>query len=298
MNERYAIDPDAAANADELKLLLDKLGMQTGRFLAKYPDDWTQFLLDRFAAAPPVERKRVVHLLARHKIFALGCGGKSFQRTKTWPENAVAVKSVSPKTFDAIVAPIGNAFGLPTPRDVLYEDHHAWPDGRGDHVSMKAVSYARLAEPLFELSPEVFLVDAYFALRSPTGTPHSRQRRVLQALLKEASKSPICQSIRLILKKSTIGESATNEAALEQDLDKLIFVLDKKEINLEYQILDDVGHGRYLFSIHGGLQFDHGFDEHEANKNHVHWLSEPELSPLLVKFGANSEKWCKSNVER
>jgi hypothetical protein len=54
--------------------------------------------------------------------------------------------------------------------------------------------------------------------------------------------------------------------------------------SVEYELRESVGHGRYLFSRHGGLQFDHGFDEDTRKTNHVHWLALPELEPLLKLY--------------
>jgi hypothetical protein len=55
-------------------------------------------------------------------------------------------------------------------------------------------------------------------------------------------------------------------------------------LGVEFEVRHDVGHGRYLLSIHGGLQFDQGFEEGNKAPNHVHWLSTPELEPLLKRF--------------
>ena len=44
----------------------------------------------------------------------------------------------------------------------------------------------------------------------------------------------------------------------------------------------------YLLGNYTGLQFDHGFDidtrPNGRSKNHVHWMSESELAPLLDRF--------------
>ena len=229
-----------------------------------------------------MEKKRVGELLLRRKAFSLACDGR-FQRTKSWAENAREVKSSAPNTFKAVVGTSTNPFGLPSLQDVLFEDGHAWPPGIGGHVPGTARSYARCAEPLFECSPEVILIDAYFSLRGPDGRGHPRQRRVLQAFLELANASPVCQSIRLVLKRSAIGLLESNEAQLEQDLEQMAQSLGGDKISITYQIGDDVGHGRYLLSVLGGLHFDQGFDEFEHKTNHVKWLSEPELKPLLER---------------
>ena len=45
-----------------------------------------------------------------------------------------------------------------------------------------------------------------------------------------------------------------------------------------------VDHPRFLFSVLGGLKFDHGFDELSGKRNLVSWLSQPVLADLLDQF--------------
>ena len=56
--------------------------------------------------------------------------------------------------------------------------------------------------------------------------------------------------------------------------------------NLEicYIFHKNMNHGRYFFSIKGGLHFDNGFELYTNSNNHVHWLSKHELDPLLDKY--------------
>jgi hypothetical protein len=53
------------------------------------------------------------------------------------------------------------------------------------------------------------------------------------------------------------------------------------------EVITFVNHGRYFFSLKGGLQFDNGFELNSTNHNHVHWLSKNELDPLLDKYTEN-----------
>ena len=40
MNEKFALDPTACCDAQELKYLLEKFGFGQGRFLVGYPVKW------------------------------------------------------------------------------------------------------------------------------------------------------------------------------------------------------------------------------------------------------------------
>ena len=282
MNERYAVDPQSPTDWRELKLLLDRVGLQTGRFLACYPEDWSLFLKQRFADASDMDRKRVSELLLRGK-FAVVCNA-GYKRHLSWVENASAVKSTSPNVFREAVASTGNSLGLKTLQDVLYSEGQDWPSGVGEHVAMAAPDYARCAFPLFELSAEITLVDRFFKLRSENGQKDYRRRNVLQAFFRLAADNPRVQSIRLVIEFPKDCIQKQYELDLEKDIEDLLSGYSKSSFAVELDVRKNVGHGRYLFSIHGGLHFDHGFDEKQGQTNHVHWLSSAELNPLIDRY--------------
>lgn len=282
MNERYAVDPQAPADWRELKLLLDRVGLQSGRFIASFPSDWMLFLKQRFADGSDMDRKRVVELLRRGK-FAVSCDG-GYRRHLSWPENAAAAKLGSPNVFREAVASEGNALGLKTLQDVLYEDGQDWPSGIGEHVRMDATDYAWCAAPLFELSAEITLVDRFFRLRSASGNKDYQRRNVLQAFFKLAAAQRGFQCLRLVLELPPDCIQSRYESDLEKDIEDLLSVYPGSSFAVEFDIRKNVGHGRYLFSIYGGLHFDHGFDEKRGQTNHVHWLSAAELQPLIDRY--------------
>jgi hypothetical protein len=286
MNERYAIDPDAPASSRELKLLLDQFGMQTGRFVCRYPTDWMQLLWHKLQAISPVERARMEDLLARRRGWLVPTD-TPYQSKLSWANNA-AIALQRHQAFAAVIGQPSNGFGWKSVDRVLYDDECALPPGLGAHVPMKATAYAECVRPLFHASAEVFLVDPYFALRDRNGSVDRRRWPVLLALLTEAEKSSDFQTLRIVLEKKQIQQMHGDEKSLVSDLESSRITAGISRINLEYELRDDVGHGRYIFSLHGGLQFDQGFEERRESKNHVHWLSRPELEPLIQEFGRNT----------
>ena len=284
MNERYAVDPDAPSDWRDLKLLLDQVGLQTGRFIAHYPSDWEFFVRKRFANATVLERKRVVELLARRPKVALSCC-EPYRRHLPWTDNALAAKSTSPGAFEDIVSSPKNTAGLKPLQEVLYEDEKDWRSGVGAHVPMQASAYAYCAAPLFELAAEVTMVDRFFRLRTDSGQKDHRRRRVLEAFLHLAAASRDFQCLRIVLERSRTAGTDSSERVLQEDIEVLLEGERANHFAVEYELRDDVGHGRYLLSIHGGLQFDHGFDEDGRKTNHVHWLGLSELDPLLDIYG-------------
>jgi len=92
-----------------------------------------------------------------------------------------------------------------------------------------------------------------------------------------------------------------SEVALPDDLDGKSFEGEferiandagARSVELSYEVLEDRDegdqHARYLLGNYTGLQFDHGFAidfrRDGKSKNHVHWMSESELAPLLDRF--------------
>ena len=57
-----------------------------------------------------------------------------------------------------------------------------------------------------------------------------------------------------------------------------------KHLKVRRALRADVDHPRCLFSIYGGLKFDHGFDELSGKRNLVGWLSQTALADLLDQF--------------
>ncbi len=167
---------------------------------------------------------------------------------------------------------------------MLYDDEASLPEGRGAHVDMRALVYADCARPLLLTSAEVTLVDSYFTLRNKAGKRCHRRWPVLQALLRSAEAAATCQILRLVLQRPQIEATEGSEQGLKDDLMEALCESGAKRIKLDYELRDSVGHGRYLMSIHGGLQFDQGFEESKGKQNHIHWLSKPELDPLLNRF--------------
>lgn len=283
MNERYAVDPAAPADARELKLLLDQFGLQTGRFLARYPQDWPAQLLAQVGKVSEMDRQRVLDLLQRRKASLMPVVAP-FVLGSSWANNA-AIAIESHRAFAGVIGQKPNGFGWPTTEQVLYEDGGGLHQAQGAHVPMKAASYQDCARPLFNASAEVTLIDSYFTLRNKGGRQCHRRWPVMQTILKEAEASGTCQTLRLVLERAQIEATEGTEDQLEQDLEAAIAEARVERVGVEYEVRDSVGHGRYLISIHGGLQFDQGFEESQTGNNHVHWLSTPELEPLLRRFG-------------
>jgi len=281
MNERYAVDPGAPATSQDLKILLDNFGLAEGRFIARYPVDWIAFVRQVYSEASDMEKARVTELLKRSRAKLLPCG-EDFRRAASWGENALAVKHRA--RFSGIIGKEGNEFGFDALRDVLYGDDKTLPDSRGAHISMNAEEYARCSSPLFAFCPRVVLVDPYFWLHRADGSIDFGRRRILQALLEQAARSPVCEEFQLFVGWK-VDRRQANLAGLFRD--ELLQVQERAgagRLRVEPRLPTDGGHARYLLGAVGGIGFDHGFDFSKTKKNLVHWLSRSELDPLLRQY--------------
>lgn len=285
MNELYALDPAAPADWRELKLLLDQFGLETGRFVARYPQDWTEQLKQVLGGAGPVERARVEALLRRRRSCVLPPAVPArYEPARNWPQNA-AVAAEADRAFTQVIGQRGNGYRWPTPDEVLYDEDQALPPGRGAHLPMQSGAYAACVRPLLLVSPEVTLVDPYFTTRDRNGQRCRRHWPVLTALLRAAQATRTCQTLRLLLSRGHVHETVGDDGRLEQDLDAALDEAAASRVGVTYELRDELGHGRYLLGLQGGLQFDRGFEVLRAGEtNHVHWLSAPELGPLQQRF--------------
>jgi hypothetical protein len=207
-----------------------------------------------------------------------------FNRSKTWSKN-VAEQRLRARAFDRILARNPNEENFETLEDYLWGEDDDPGATRGAFIDMTAENYAYVCAPLFECSSEVHLSDRFFHLRNQSGVMNRKCWSVLRSLVAKASKSTKCRLFILHFERPPVVSIKKFEMKLEEDLEE---IENEFSFNFSYDIQDAMHHGRYIFSIHGGLQFDHGFEISQGQKNHVHWLSTAELNHLHVYYGIAS----------
>lgn len=287
MNEIYAVDPAAPEDAKELMHLVRLFGPTEGRFLYDFPCHWRTEALALIEREPEVMKQRVTALLHRRRR-ALVDPERHVPLRDTWIEAACRLQ------------PREGLIGLrgcpPTavPIDVaLYES--ALPDSRGEHVPRTPRGLTSAAHMLFRISPRIVLVDPYLRLSYVDGAGRRRDDRrfkpVLLELLRVAANEGTEVMEIFVSRRSSECES---EIDFADRLDRLKTEAKAATLQLQYRVLEeDIAdlpgkrqHARYLLGIGSGLHFDHGFDSaNDGSLNHVHWLSESELWPLLLRFG-------------
>jgi hypothetical protein len=281
MNEIFGIDPNSPSDVKDLKYMLDLFGLSNGRFIAAYPYDWEILLRSKFNQLGDIDKARVNRLLEIHKDVTLRVDG-GYRRSKDWIDNAVELQQME-KKFSKLFSIEGNPYKVPPLQALLWNDDELLSDGRGAHIPMTVESYCDAARPLFAFSSEVHLIDPYFTLRRENGDRDYRRWKVLSGFFSEAKKSERCDSFCFHLSDQKFFSQNLIDKFVE-DIELIRQEVNFKDLNLSYIVEDEKIHGRYLFSVKGGLQFDHGFDTDFRKKNHVHWLSSKELEPLLNTF--------------
>jgi len=281
MNEIYAIDPSAPQDLKDIKAMLDQFGLANGRFIANLPDEWIELLKQNVQHFKGLDQSRFFRLLELHKDALLSID-INFKRAKSWNENAIAAKDAR-IGISKVLGADPNSFGFETLQKFLWVDELVG-DSRGAHIPMTIESYTRAISPLLELSTEVHLVDPFFNLRRLNGELHRGKEALLRGFLMEAEKSKRCEVFKIHFKLQ--GEESINfqKSKIEADLTYICEQVNLKKVAIQYTLNEEIGHGRYIFSIKGGLQFDHGFEPLKDKKNHVHWLSKSELEPIQMRY--------------
>ena len=280
MNEIYGVDPTSPKDLKDLKALFSRFGLAHGRFISRYPSDWERELYTNFPEISELDRARLTRLIQLHQTAFL-TSPTPFNRSKTWSRN-VAEQRLRVKAFDRILARNPNEENFETLEDYLWGEDDDLGDSRGAFIDMAPECYADACAPLFECSSEVHLSDRFFHLRNQSGVMNRKRWSVLRALVERASMSSKCRLLFLHFEQPPAISVKTFEMKLEEDLEE---IANEFAFGFNYDIRDTMHHGRYIFSIHGGLQFDHGFEISNNQKNHVHWLSSSELNHLHLYYG-------------
>jgi len=255
MNEIYGIDPSSPKDLKDLKALFNRFGLAHGRFISRYPSDWQRELFTNFSEISELDKARLTRLVQLHQTAFL-TSATPFNRSKTWAKN-VAEQCLRVRALDRILARNPNEENFETLENYLWGEDDDAGDSRGAFIDMTPECYANACAPLFECSSEVHVSDRFFHLRTQSGIMNRKRWSVLRALVGRASKSSKCRLIVLHFEQPPTVSLKTVEMRLEEDLEEIAneFLFD-----FSYDIRDTMHHGRYIFSIHGGLQFDHGFE--------------------------------------
>lgn len=284
MNEVFGIDPNTKFELKELQVLLNTFGFKYGRFIGAYPaDDWLNIIKNNTKVSG-FDESRLISILekARDGIIPIKDQYRiSNDYPNEWIENSINIK-IKNSIFNQIFSNNGEKYNLPSIDDLLLNEKYDPTLSIGDYIPATSKSYCDAIYPLLLKSTEIHIADQYFELWNQSGIDR-RKWEVLRSIFEMAHRSERCTKIYLHLNIKSITQNLEN--LLIQYLRDIRSESKFSELSVAFSIHKNMSHGRYIFSIKGGLQFDYGLEiNRRYPTNHVHWLSKKELDPLFDTY--------------
>lgn len=286
MNDIYGIDPKSPSNLTELTSLVRLFSPSEGRFIADFPVGWGEELRDHMKSISDGLSFATIEAWIRLGGHALLPINKIYKPNLSWVENSSFIR-------DEVVKLIGSTSdksNLIYKIDQVLNDPNAFPDSRGGLIPRTVSSYIEVSKPILLRSRKVVLVDPYFTFRF---LPHyksnwqfDRRRNVVKEMLKVAQKGKFVECFEIFyVQENNVYGSEHLHFDLQELLDELQISNIKCACYPSKKELNTKQHARYLLGLKSGLHFDHGFDTAEdGSTNHVEWIGNSVLEPLLIKF--------------
>jgi hypothetical protein len=285
MNDLVGIDPKAPSNLRDLTTLLHIFGPSEGRFILDFPKEWRKDLREHMRSLSDLGGVLADEIIRNRLAHAVLPTNLRYRTNISWLENAIALRDEACK----IIGPNGTPKNVAEPIDMVLSDPNAFLDASGALVDRTPEAYVGAARPILMVSRKVVLVDRFFRLkyidRRGQIKPDARQK-VLAQFLKEAVKWKQVEAFEIFYSPQKTERSL--ECQL-RDFGRLAEEVEAGRIAINVQSLDKanmrIQHGRYFLGLRNGLHFDHGFDvTKDGSKNHVEWISNSALKPLLEFF--------------
>lgn len=259
MNEQFASEPSALRGHIALKVLLDKFGPYTGRYLAAYPSNWKALVVALNEELEPCEASKVSTLLRRAKEEMQIVGGSRlpYEASETWLDNAKRLLENRPRRqlAGAVIAP----------RDIpeLYHDVFELGDFQPpataeERIDASVKEFLRVSHTILITQSEIGFIDPYLNPCNPNVL------NVVGAMIEMASKG-CCESIRIWARSSEVLKD-NSIADVRAALDSVLPNSCTNGLRLEFNFIEDKRgsdrmHARYLLSLQGGIRFDQGFQQ-------------------------------------
>jgi len=287
MNEIYGIDPKAPSNITELSALIRLFLPSEGRFIADFPMGWSVEMREHMSSISDLSRMASVEAwikLAGHGVLPIK---QHYKSSLSWSENASYINGFVSK----LIGPSHISKNPIQPLDKVLNDPDFLQDSRSAFIPRTASSYAEISAPILLKSRKVVLIDPFISFRYKTKYSDQwqtdRRKNVVKAMLKIAMEGKYleCFEIFHVLDE----EKESGSFFLQQDMSSLVNELGFDKLLFAVRQIKKDGntkqHARYLLGLNSGLHFDHGFDtSDDGSKNHVDWMSQSVLLPLLEKF--------------
>jgi hypothetical protein len=286
MNDVYGIDPKAPSNLAELSALVRLFSPSEGRFISDFPMGWNDELRNHMKSISDGLSFATVEAWIRLGKHALLPSSQQYKSNLTWVENSAFIR-------EEVVKLIGSSTEkskIIDQIDKILLDPNAFRDSRGDFIPRTALAYGKISSPILLRSRKVVLVDPFITFRFlpqyKKNWQPDRRRNVVKEMFKIAQKGRFVECFEIFYEPVNQVYGAEY---LQEDLQNLVDELGIKSIDVAcHPTKKDSNtkqHARYLLGLHSGLHFDHGFDTAEDDsRNHIEWMGNSVLEPLLKKF--------------
>lgn len=249
MNRFYSVSPKIFTNATEVGVVLNSFGFDKGRFLAALPKSFLRELFDTAAGFSELEGKRVRALVEKNKHALLKLG-LPYDGNKSWLENSLQL--IEQNSLDGVLCneDVGSekVFTL----DDVADGELPISDGARDYAT--AENIIKYMSVILKTSLEVFFVDPYFSLGK------AKYIKFLQALLqhpesKDTNYVFFCKQEHFATRESfdSLAQRHLQPHMVQGCCVTVYPLADEAEM-----------HGRYVFNIHGGVDYDKGFQVDES----------------------------------
>ena len=276
MNEIFAIEPTSFDDDRDILHVMDRFGFHEGRFVSEFPKKWVRLVYEHIDTFPDLKRKKAEVAFAKYRHNCLVPVGYPYSPDKTWIENAREAKEHN--VVADVIASRVHGDGAQSTGSIDAEYFAQW-GGRQAEILSSARNYADVASMLLLLSHEVAIVDPYI------GCFESRFQVVLEEMAMIAARG----RCRKFLVFSMEDRSTTEQIA--RGARSFFLPVLKLGISVTYRVLRDIGkpdadnHGRFVFSIKGAMQFDHGFDQEDPPRmRKVAVLDRPVHDRLCLQY--------------
>lgn len=280
----YAIEPNALADWDKCRHLLDLMGFQHGRAIVAYPTGWQALVrasCDANIELGDRDRQRIMRKLAQSKAkLVRSDGAGDYDDTispaeECWIRNAAA-RQTAVRTFHAIVA-TRNPDGHP---DVVLEEdvdesHDQLDVPREVPVLREPAALAAHVGTLVRNSRELLLIDPHFDPSVPKWRP------VVKACIEIAAQTPH-EIPEVAIHTLDTDRKPSLEEFRRRCQNHIPNMKSGKVTSIRvcrWRIRDGASHdfhGRYLLTDRGGYRLDKGLDSEHGVEQPVGLLDERE----------------------
>lgn len=248
MNKLYSASPRIFNNATELGMVLNSFGFDKGRFLVALPKAFFRELYDNTAGFTELEAKRVKVLVERHKHTILKLG-LPYDSNKLWLDNAVCL--VTQEQLDGVLsndeANVAQLYSI----HAIADGELPASDGARDYATSDNI--IKYMSVVLKTSQEIFFIDPYFCLGK------EKYIKFLQALVQQPDSKDT--SFIFFCKKEHFETRESFDSLAQRHLQA--YMASGCSLTV-YPLKNETDmHGRYVFNIYGGVDYDKGFQVDE-----------------------------------